>query len=168
MKNKIEIETITNIERDEQALNDLLIRTVDSGGSVGFLPPISEHEASEYWGNVIKDEVILLRAKIDNQLVGTVQLHLCTKQNGKHRAEIAKLMTHPDYQRMGIGRTLMMEAEKIARQHDRSLLVLDTREGDVSNILYQSIGYIEGGRIPKYALSLTGELDATIFYYKMI
>ncbi|SFJ81516.1 Acetyltransferase (GNAT) family protein [Thermoflavimicrobium dichotomicum] len=77
-------------------------------------------------------------------------------------------MTHPNYRRNGIGRLLMQKAEERAKQEGRSLLVLDTREGDPSNHLYTSIGYIQAGRIPNYAKSATSELHATIFYYKII
>jgi ribosomal protein S18 acetylase RimI-like enzyme len=122
--------------------------------------------AAQYWENVLNPEVMLFVAKVNNQIVGSVQLHLCSKMNGGHRAEIAKLMTHPNYRRNGIGRLLMQKAEKSARQEDRSLLVLDTREGDPSNDLYTSIGFIQAGRIPNYAKSASGELHATIFYYK--
>ncbi|KOA20813.1 hypothetical protein CLHOM_09560 [Clostridium homopropionicum DSM 5847] len=62
----------------------------------------------------------------------------------------------------------MQNAEKRATAEGRSLLVLDTRLGDPSNLLYKSIGYIEAGRIPKYAQSANGCLDETVFYYKEI
>lgn len=130
------------------------------------MPPLKLSEATRYWEHVLSPEVILFIATTNNRVVGSVQLHLCTKQNGGHRAEIAKLMTHPEYRRHGIGRLLMNKAEERARQEGRSLLVLDTREGDPSNLLYASIGYIQAGRIPEYARSATGELHATIYYYK--
>jgi ribosomal protein S18 acetylase RimI-like enzyme len=76
------------------------------------------------------------------------------------------MLAHPGYRRNGIGRLLMQRAEERAKQDGRSLLVLDTREGDPSNHLYTSLGYIRAGRIPNYAKSASGELDATIFYYK--
>ena len=110
--------------------------------------------------------MILFVAKLQGEIVGSVQLHLCSKQNGGHRAEIAKLMTHTGYRRNGIGRSLMLEAEKRAKQEGRTLVVLDTREGDPSNSLYTSLGYIQAGRIPDYAKSANGEFHPTIFYYK--
>lgn len=112
--------------------------------------------------------MLLFVAKINHQIAGTVQLHLCTKQNGSHRAEIAKLMTHPKYRRNGIGRLLMNKAEEEAKKVGRSLLVLETREGDPSNLLYSSIGYIQAGKIPYYAKSANGELHSIVFYYKVI
>lgn len=166
MIHDVTIEQIQSIGEHMDELSELLIQVVEDGASIGFLPPLQLSEAATYWENVLSPEVILFVAKINNQIVGSVQLHLCTKQNGGHRAEIAKLMTHPQYRRMCIGRSLMHKVEERAKQEGRSLLVLDTREGDPSNHLYTAIGFIQAGRIPHYAKSATGELDASIFYYK--
>nr|WP_091174559.1 GNAT family N-acetyltransferase [Paenibacillus sp. 1_12] len=163
---EVKTEQILSIENRRDELSELLVQVVEDGASIGFLPPLKLSEASRYWENVLCPEVILFIATLNDQVVGTVQLHLCTKQNGDHRAEIAKLMTHPRYRRHGIGRLLMNKAEERAKQEGRSLLVLDTREGDPSNHLYSSIGYIQAGRIPDYARSADGELHATIYYYK--
>ena len=166
MVNSVKIEQLKAIGEYFDELSELLIQVVEDGASIGFLPPLELTVATKYWENVLSPEVILFVAMINNQIVGSVQLHICTKQNGEHRAEIAKLMTHPNYRRNGIARSLMQKAEERAIQEGRSLLVLDTREGDPSNQLYTSIGYIQAGRIPNYAKSANGELDATIYYYK--
>nr|WP_251032351.1 GNAT family N-acetyltransferase [Mesobacillus foraminis] len=168
MASDLEIVELTEVGEHIHELSELLIQVVGNGASIGFLPPLKYLEAAEYWEDVISPEVVLLVAKINNISVGSVQLHLCQKQNGSHRAEIAKLMTHPQHRRNGIGRLLMEQAEERAKQEGRSLLVLDTREGDPSNHLYASMGYVQAGRIPHYARSANGELDATIFYYKSI
>lgn len=164
----VNIEQIQSIEEHVDELSELLIQVVKDGASIGFLPPLQFSEATNYWRNVLSSEVFLFVAKINNQVAGTIQLHLCTKQNGIHRAEIAKLMTHPNYRRNGIGRLLMNKAEEQAKQEGRTLLVLDTREEDPSNLLYSSMGYMEAGKIPYYAKSANGELNSTVFYYKTI
>jgi ribosomal protein S18 acetylase RimI-like enzyme len=163
---KVEIAELTLIEEHLDELSELLVKVVDDGASIGFLPPMRKQDAANYWKNVLSPDVILFVAKLNNHIVGSIQLHLSTKQNGSHRAEIAKLMTHPEYRRNGIGRLLMHRAEETAKQMERTLIVLDTREGDPSNKLYSSLGYIQAGRIPNYAKSANGELAATIFYYK--
>jgi ribosomal protein S18 acetylase RimI-like enzyme len=168
MVSKFHIEQLKLIEEHVDELSELLIQVVEDGASIGFLPPLNSTDSVEYWNNIKSPEVVLFVAKINNKIVGSVQLHLCTKQNGGHRAEIAKLMTHPNYRRNGIGRSLMEKAEERSKQEGRTLLVLDTREGDPSNHLYTSIGYIQAGRIPNYAISANGELHATILYYKSL
>jgi ribosomal protein S18 acetylase RimI-like enzyme len=164
----VEIFNISNINEHVEELSDLLIKVVHEGASIGFLPPLKKEDADAFWKSCAAPEIIFIAAKIEGKIAGTVQLHLCTKPNGTHRAEVAKLMTHPDYRKKGIARQLMKEIEKRAKQEERTLLVLDTREGDPSNFLYQSIGFIEAGRIPNFAQSETGTLDTTILYYKNI
>lgn len=164
----LEIKEIKLLDEDIEELSELLKTVVDDGASIGFLPPLEQEDATKYWQTVLAPEVILFIAKINNKVAGSVQLHLITKPNGSHRAEICKLMTHPNFRRNGIGRSLMQKAEERAKQESRSLLVLDTREGDPSNRLYNSLDYQESGKIPGYAIYPNGELDATVIYYKFI
>ncbi|TMV49970.1 GNAT family N-acetyltransferase [Paenibacillus mesophilus] len=166
MVEDVKIKQLFMIDGHKEELSELLIQVVEDGASIGFLPPLAYAEAAKYWEGVPTPGVILLVAAINDRIVGSVQLHLSMKQNGLHRAEIAKLMTHPHYRRQGIGRALMQAAEERAVKEGRSLLVLDTREGDDSNFLYASLGYIQAGRIPEYAKSANGELHATLFYFK--
>ncbi|UOE96154.1 GNAT family N-acetyltransferase [Alkalihalobacillus sp. LMS39] len=162
------IKEITTIEPYLNELSTLLIDVVDDGASVGFLPPLQENEATEYWTTVQNSTALLFLAFIENEVVGTVQLQLETKENGKHRAEIAKLMTHPRFRRRGVGRLLMEAAERRARSEKRTLLVLDTRKGDPSNDLYTALAFKKVGEIPEYCLTADGHYEATVYYYKLI
>jgi ribosomal protein S18 acetylase RimI-like enzyme len=166
LSSKVNIEEVDSVRDRIDGFSELLIKVVENGASIGFLPPVERTTAKKYWEAVIQPGMILFIATINNKIAGSVQLHLCTKQNGTHRAEIAKLMTHPDYRRLGIARKLMQKAEERAKQEGRSLLVLDTREGDVSNHLYTSLDYVEAGRIPNFARSASGGFDTTVLYYK--
>lgn len=168
MFNEIEIEQLTSMDEYTEELSEFLIQVVEDGGSVGFLPPLELVDAMNYWEEVLDPNVLLFVAKRNNRIIGSIQLHICTKPNGLHRAEIAKLMTHPHYRRNGVGRLLMEKAEEIAVKEKKSLLVLDTREGDPSNLLYNSLGYIQAGKIPNYAKSVNGELHGTNIYYKTL
>src|SRR4030095_4341966 len=98
------------------ALVALLKDTVDDGASVGFLRPLSTELAEVYWREVIRDvseqSRILLVARRDGIVVGSVQLGLCTKPNGVHRAEVQKLLVHTGSRRRGIGRQLMAAIEE--------------------------------------------------------
>ncbi|WP_202077611.1 GNAT family N-acetyltransferase [Caldalkalibacillus salinus] len=149
-------------------LTELLKDVVEEGASIGFLHPISAPEAELYWKSVLSSDVLLWVARTNGRIVGTVQLHLDTKPNATHRAEIAKLMVHPELRGKGIGKQLMLSAEATAQRINRELIVLDTRLGDVSNLLYKKLGYTEAGQIPHFAKSSNGQLDGTVIYYKMI
>ncbi|WP_054939151.1 GNAT family N-acetyltransferase [Paenibacillus ihuae] len=149
-------------------LTPLLIDVVEDGASIGFLPPLAENAASTYWQGVPGPGVLLWFAMEGDTIVGTVQLHLVLKPNAPHRAELAKLMVHPGHRRKGIAGLLIETAEQAAAEHGRTLIILDTREGDPSNLLYQSRGYVEAGKIPDYVISADGGMDATVIYYKKL
>ena len=157
----------------QTALVTLLQDAVDSGASLGFLPPLDAGEATAYWATVIDDvregsRLLLVAPGADGGIVGSVQLDLALRANARHRAEVTKLMVHRAARRRGIGRALMVELEAHARQLGRTTLVLDTREGDPSERLYRALGYTFVGAIPRYARSAGGALDPTAIYYKLL
>jgi ribosomal protein S18 acetylase RimI-like enzyme len=112
--------------------------------------------------------VVLLVAEWESRVVGTVQLLPAESQNGAHRGEVAKLLVHPSWRRLGIARALMEALEEEARATGKTLLVLDTREGDPSNDLYRALGYHEAGRIPGWARDASGTLSATDFLVQAV
>src|SRR5438445_29181 len=140
----------------------LLQDAVGSGASVGFLPPLSDAEAADYWREVVQalhePWRILLIATRDAELAGTVQLDLASRPNGRHRAEVVKLLVRTSDRRQGVGRALMRAVEAEAARAGRTTLVLDTRYGDPSQALYESLGYVAAGTIPQYARSADGTL----------
>lgn len=166
----IEIERLTSLsERDAGELSELLVAIVEQGASVGFLPPLEPDIARTYWLHAIEPEnVVFLVAKRNGAIVGTVQLEWSPKKNGRHRAEVNKLLVHPNAQRLGIGRKLMDRLEALALENGWTTLHLDTREGDTSNDFYQSQGWVQVGVIPRWAESADGSLDGTVFYYKLL
>src|SRR5690349_12495945 len=86
-------------------LTALLQDAVTHGASIGFMLPLPEEEAHSYWQEVaqaIEDpHRILLIAKVNDQLAGTVQLDLASRANGSHRAEVIKLMVHTSFRQQG-------------------------------------------------------------------
>lgn len=151
-------------------LIDLLQDAVDSGASVGFLPPLSREAADDYWTSVEQrlrsHGVVLLAARNESGIVGSVQLVLTPNPNGRHRAEIIKLLVHRRARRRGVGRALMNAVEVQAAALGRKLLVLDTRKGDFAERLYAAMGYVRFGEVPRYARSGSGELHTTVFFYR--
>jgi ribosomal protein S18 acetylase RimI-like enzyme len=159
---------LAEIDARAGELSSLLIDVVDSGGAVGFMAPLREPEAREYWREVSEAQSrIVLVALLDREIVGSVQLDLCDRPNSRHRAEILKLIVHGKARRQGIGRALMTAAERTALAQERTLLVLDTRSGDHGEALYRSLGYREAGVIPRYARNSDGSgFHATVIFYK--
>lgn len=156
----------------ERRLADILVACVDAGASVSYLPPLSLDTARSFWrkvsGDVAMGNRLLLVAWVDGRLAGTVQLNLATPPNQRHRAELDKLLVHPEFRRRGIGRGLMQRAEQAARGIGRTLLTLDTRAGDDGEALYRSLGWQEAGRVPNFASNAAGTMHDTIFFYRTL
>ncbi|AGY58798.1 GNAT family N-acetyltransferase [Gloeobacter kilaueensis] len=160
-------------EAELDALAAILIDVVAGGSSVSFVAPLSPASARAFWQKLLppirQEQILLLGARRDDQLVGTVQLRLDTPPNQPHRAEVAKLLVHRQARRLGLGRRLMETLEVLARKHGRHLLTLDTESGSPAEFLYRSLGYQVSGIIPRYALCADGtRLCDTTIYYKWL
>jgi GNAT superfamily N-acetyltransferase len=149
------------------------LRAVDyDGAGVSFIVPFSFDEARDFWTAKVLPGVLagtrhVLLARIDRRIVGTVQLDLAAPPNQRHRADVLKLLVHPDARRLGIARALMCALEPLARSEGKTLLTLDTWTGGHAEVLYRSLGYVTVGVIPRYARgSLTPALEPATFMYK--
>lgn len=160
------------IEADLAALSRILIDSVADGAAVGFMAPVSVHEAARFWLETVRPDVeagrrTVFGARRGGDLVGTVQLLTAMPVNQPHRCEIAKMIVHPHARRMGIGRALMTRALDRARELGKTLVTLDTRTGDVAEALYASLGFEIAGSIPDYAFDPNGRArHATTYMYR--
>lgn len=158
-----------------EPLGALLQACVQGGASVSFVLPYSVDEAQAFWRDKVLPgmaggKLLLWVARQEGRIAGAVQLDADTPPNQPHRAEIRKLLVHPDFRRRGIARRLMQAAEAQAVQMGRSLLTLDTRSGDSAEPLYASLGYVTVGQIPGFSRDPhdAAKLDATTIMYKRI
>ncbi len=145
------------------SLGDLLIDAVESGASVGFLTPVGRATADRYWRDTIAsldsgDGLRLWVAERAGKVLGSVQLALCQKENGRHRAEVQKLFVHTAARGEGLATILLRAVEAEARVQRRSLLVLDTLLGSHAENVYRHLGWSRAGEIPGYATTPEGEL----------
>lgn len=168
----MEIKQVSSISGLVEQLHSLLADCIVSGASVGFLTPINDQEVKSYWESVETELESgtrkLFLANDNDNVIGAVQLSLCAKANGAHRGEVEKLMVDTRARGKGVSKKLMSLMESTASEMGLSLLVLDTRLGDVASSLYRSIGYTEAGQIPQFARSSTGELEATVYFFKLL
>ena len=84
------------------ALGELLHACVQGGASVSFVLPYSPDDAQAFWRNKILPAVAggklaLWVARQDGRIAGSVQLDSDTPPNQPHRAEVRKLLVHPDF-----------------------------------------------------------------------
>jgi len=161
-----------DIDAEIEMLAEVLHAVVLTGVGVSFFTPFSIDEARAFWVDKVLPEVRagrhrILVARLDERIVGTVQLELEMPPNQQHRAAVAKLLVHPAARRRGIGRALMLALEDVARSEGRTLLTLDTVSGSGAELLYRSLDFIAVGVIPRYARgALTPELEGTTIMYK--
>ncbi|HGN9134044.1 TPA: GNAT family N-acetyltransferase [Providencia stuartii] len=75
-------------------------------------------------------------------------------------------MVHTAFRQQGIAKQLLLAVEQVALSHQRTLLVLDTRTGDVAAHLYRQQDYIEVGEIPHFVSNAQQEFESTTIFYK--
>jgi len=152
-------------------LSDVLVDCVEGGASVSFMLPFTHENAARFFDKVIaslrRGETVLVAAKLEGRIVGSVQLGLDMPPNQGHRGDIKKLLVHRAARNRGIGAMLMARAEEEARKRGRTLLVLDTASGEAER-LYVRSGWQRVGAVPDYAMWPGGGFCDTAFFWKRI
>jgi GNAT superfamily N-acetyltransferase len=162
----------TSLDQELDMLAEVLHAVVHTGAGVSFIVPFSLDNARAFWFEKVLPGVRtgtrrVLVARWDTRIVGTVQLDFAMPPNQRHRADVAKLLVHPDARRHGIARALMIALESVAISDGRTLLTLDTWTGGHAEALYRSLGYVTVGVIPRFARgSVTPALEPTTIMYK--
>lgn len=171
----IEILGGSEAAREREHLISLLTQCVAGGASIGFLAPLARAEAEAYWAKVESDvrsggKVLLVaRDEGSGAIVGSAQLGLEARANGRHRAEVQKVMVRPAARRRGIATQLMEAIEAEARARRVTLLFLDTSDSHAgARPLYEALKYVYVGGIPGYALDPHGTPEANAIYYKTL
>jgi acetyltransferase len=160
---------------DQAALVELLAACVRDGASIGFLEPLDRNEAEAYWRKVIGEHaigsrlLIVAREVAGSSIIGSAQLAFESRANGKHRAEVQKLMVLPHHRRRGLASRLMAALEIAASSRRLRLLFLDTSSGKGgATAFYQAQGYTLVGSIPEYAADPNGSLVPNAIFYKLL
>jgi len=88
-------------------LRALLHACVHDGASISFVLPFDPAQAEAFWSEKVLPGLragtrLLLVAETGGRLAGAVQLGTDTPPNQPHRAEVSKLLVHPEFRRRGI------------------------------------------------------------------
>lgn len=151
----------------------LMRDAVEHGASIGYTMPLSEGEVTDYWRKIGVDlaagtRVLLAARDATGRLLGSGQLGLESRSNGRHRAEVQKLMVFSAQRGRGTGAALMRALE-VARAQGRTLLFLDTSAGKGgAGRFYEQLGYEHAGGIPDYARDPDGQLKPNLIFYKRL
>lgn len=164
--------TADGFDSSVQGLAGLLADAVAGGSSLGFLSPFDEDAAAAWWRTrrpaVADGSLVVWTALGPGGITGTVSLAHEPKPNGRHRAEVLKLMVRRDARGRGLGRALLATAEAAAARAGAGLLLLDTETGSAADRLYRSAGWTRYGVVPAYAADPEGTLRDCSFYYKRL
>jgi GNAT superfamily N-acetyltransferase len=151
-------------------LASVLMDCVEGGASVSFMHPLPREAALAFWASVASavasGDRALLVAEDSLGICATAQLVLALPQNQPHRADLSKVLVHRRARRRGLGAALVRAAEATARDSGKDLLVLDTVTGGDAQRLYERLGWVRVGDIPRFALMPTGEFCSTTYYYR--
>lgn len=154
------------------SLADVLMDCVAGGASVSFMAPIRRETAEAFWrdvaAKVTRGAVTLFVATVDGEISGTVSLVPIATENQPHRAEVSKLLVHRRARRRGAAQALMGALEATALAQGRTLLCLDTVHGSPAERLYDQLGWVRLGIMPRHALWPDGTFCDTTFFYKHI
>ncbi len=152
----------------------LMQACVQAGANINFVLPFSLEDSAAFWREKILPGLrsggrVLWVARRDGALAGSVQLLREMPPNQAHRAEVSKLMVHPESRRLGIAQALMGALEARAAGEGRSLITLDTLSDGAAERLYASLGYLAVGRIPDFCRDpFEDRLEPTTVMYKKL
>nr|WP_206619564.1 GNAT family N-acetyltransferase [Streptomyces hoynatensis] len=153
-------------------LAGLLAEVVAGGSSLGFRTPFGRRPALDWWLSrepaVASGSLVVWVARGPEGVSGTISLAREHRENGRHRAEIVKLMVSPAARGRGLGRRLLATAEEAAAADGIRLLLLDTEADTPADRLYRAAGWTPYGLVPAYATDPGGALRDCTFFYKFL
>ena len=171
---KVELLSGTETLRRQGELTALLVDAVEHGASIGFTLPFADGEVEGYWQQIAgevaagrKDLFVALEER--GRVIGSAQMALESRANGRHRAEVQKVMVKHTWRGRGVGAALMARLEQQAHAAGRTVLFLDTSTGaSGATVFYRRLGYSFVGSIPHYAANPDGRLVANAIFYKLL
>ncbi|MFF2349502.1 GNAT family N-acetyltransferase [Kitasatospora sp. NPDC058115] len=86
--------------------------------------------------------------------------------NGRHRADVAKLMVHRADRGRGLAGRLLAALESAAAARGLRTLVLDTETDSPAERMYAAAGWTRVGTVPDFATDPTGVPRGTTVFYK--
>jgi GNAT superfamily N-acetyltransferase len=134
---------------------------VNSGGAVGFVPPVTTEDIAPWLDAAlvgIRDGVDRLALLVvDGEPAGFAMIVRSDSPLRRHWASVYRVQVHPSKQGQGLGRVLMDGVLAIARRCGYEFLYLNVRGGTGIDGFYAGLGYTEVGRVPRALLLEPGD-----------
>lgn len=134
------------------ALGTLWTAVTRAGGAVGFVADAPEEDIRASAGRVVEDvragRERLIALESGGDLLGTVFLRGGRHATRQHRADVKRLMVHPDLQGRGWGKALLDAAVAHATAIGLQQLLLSARGGTALPGYYAKQGWTPVGVFP--------------------
>jgi ribosomal protein S18 acetylase RimI-like enzyme len=141
------------------------------GGGFGWLKVPPRQVLESYWkGVLLVPERRLVVGRLDGVIAGSVQLSRAPRNNEAQAfaGTISAAFVAPWARGRGIGRGVVSELERLARELGLAVLNLDLRDTQRAAIgLYEGLGYQRWGIHPCYA-QVEGRIIPGYYYYKRL
>jgi ribosomal protein S18 acetylase RimI-like enzyme len=168
----IAISIVQELKRGElEELCEATEAAIEAGGGFGWLKPPHRNILEVFWkGVMLVPDRALFVAKLDGAIAGSAQLVRPTRNNEAqaHSAHLTTSFVAPWARGHGLARHLTLAVEHEARARGARVLNLDVRETQQAAIhLYRTLGYLEIGRHPRYAM-VDGQFVAGLYFWKSL
>jgi ribosomal protein S18 acetylase RimI-like enzyme len=169
---RVAVERLTQYSgTDLDDLCEATERAILEGGGFGWLKAPPRQVLENYWkGVLLVPERRLVVGRLDGVIAGSVQLSRAPRNNEAQgfAGTITALFVAPWARGRGIGRGILVEIERLARELGLAVLNLDLRDTQRAAIgLYESLGYQRWGIHPCYA-QVERRVVPGHYYYKRI
>ena len=146
-------------------------QAIRAGGGFGWLKPPPREILNKYWkGMVIVNNRILIVGRLNKAIAGTLQLGI-HPLNNEAQSKIININSHfvaPWARGFGLAKSMIDQAELVAKKNGASCLQLDIRETQEAAIqLFKSKGFSQWGINPAYA-NVDGKTIKGLYFYKDI
>ena len=168
----ISVERLTRYSGNE--LDDLCEATesaITEGGGFGWLKPPPRQVLENYWkGVLLVPERRLVVGRLNGVVAGSAQLSRAPRNNEAQAfaGVLTSAFVAPWARGHGLGRGIVIEIERLARELGLAVLNLDLRDTQRAAIaLYEGLGYRRWGTHPVYA-RVDGRSVPGHYYYKLL
>src|SRR5579884_13123 len=168
----IAVERLTQFSGTD--LDDLCEATESAileGGGFGWLKPPPRQVLENYWkGVLLVPERRLVVGRLDGVIAGSAQLSRAPRNNEAQAfaGQLTSAFVAPWARGRGLGRGIVREVERLAREMGLMVLNLDLRDTQRAAIsLYESMNYRRWGTHPVYA-RVEGRVVPGHYYYKIL
>jgi RimJ/RimL family protein N-acetyltransferase len=156
---------------DLDDLCDATERAIVEGGGFGWLKPPPRQVLENYWrGVLLVPERRLVVGRLDGTIAGSAQLSRAPRNNEAQAfaGTLTGTFVAPWARGHGLGRGIVLEIERLARELGLAVLNLDLRDTQRAAIrLYERMGYRRWGTHPAYA-RVDGRIVPGHYYFKML